>query len=143
MTAKIRTKVAAIINAQDLALAAGSDEGVEVGMRFAILDPRGRDIPDPDDPANILGSVEIAKTLVKVVSVEPQICVARTFRTVRGGSLAAMLQLTAGQAERQETLRSDAKRLSQELDPKDSYIDIGDEAVQYDESWSGLVYDPA
>ena len=138
----IRTKVAAIINAQDLALAAGSAHGVEIGMKFAVLDPKARDIPSPDDPGLILGSIDVAKTLVKVVAVENNISVARTFRTVRGGGLAALLQVT-GSPDRRETLLSDAQRLAQELDPKDSYIGIGDEALQYEDEWPGVVYEPA
>ncbi len=136
----IEAKVAALLSAQDLAINKGSDDGVHVGMRFAILNEKGADIKDPDT-GNPLGSVELAKTLVKIVSVEPKLSVGRTFRTVTGTSFARMAGLIGG-VDKVETLRSDASRLQDELHEADSYIKIGDVAKQYKgEEYGGLVYE--
>lgn len=135
----VRAKVARVLNATDLALNRGSNDGVEVGARFAILDRRGHDILDPDTK-EVLDSVQIAKTVVKVVSVTPRLAVARTFRTKRTG-LSVMAGLDFGPRDRTETLRSDSHRLQQELDPKDSYIKEGDEAIEYRGDFDGIVFE--
>lgn len=135
----IRGKVARVLNSTDLAINRGSDSGVAVGMRFAILSDRGADIKDPDS-GEILDSIEIAKTLVKVISVTPHLAVGRTFRSKGGGGIAAALNVIG--STRDETLRTDERRLQQELDPKDSFIKVGDEAVQYTgDAYGGIVYD--
>jgi hypothetical protein len=135
----IRGKVARVLNSTDLALNRGSDDGVSVGMRFAILSDRGADITDPDSGL-VLDSIEIAKTLVKIISVTEHLCVGRTFRSKGGGGIASALSIIG--TPRNETLHTDERRLQQELDPKDSFIKVGDEAVQYTgEDYGGIVYD--
>ena len=137
----LRAKVAKVLNSTDLALNRGAEHGVEVGMRFAILSDRGADITDPDTQ-EVLDSVEIAKTLVKIISVTPRLAVGRTFRSkgASGGIVAALSFMNTG--ERAETLRTDERRVQQDLDPKDSFIKAGDEAVQYTgDSYTGIVYD--
>jgi hypothetical protein len=135
----VRAKVARLLNSTDLALNRGENDGVGVGTRFAILDRRGHEIVDPDTH-EVLDSVQIAKTLVKVVSVTPRLAVARTFRTKRAGMPGfAGLDFTA--RDRTETLRSDANRLQQELDPRDSYIKVGDEAIEYRGDFDGIVFE--
>lgn len=81
---RIRGKVAAILSARELILNVGSRDGVEIGMRFAILNSQGVNITDPDT-GDTLGSVEVPKTVVKVVRIGgDHLSIARTFRTVRG-----------------------------------------------------------
>lgn len=133
----VRGKVAQVLNATDLAINRGSADGVQVGTKFAILSNRGANITDPDS-GEILDSVEIAKTLVKIVSVTPRLSVGRTFRSKTGANFAAIL---SGGTSRTETLRTDERRLQQELDPKDSFIKVGDEAVEYEGDYDGIVYD--
>lgn len=134
----IEAKVARVLNTTDVALNRGSESGVEVGMRFAILSDRGENIRDPDTK-EILDSIAIAKTLVKIVSVTPKLAVGRTFRSIESTGFASIL--THGSA-RHETLRSGESRVQQELDPKDSLVKIGDRAIQYvGERFSGIVYD--
>lgn len=135
----IRGKVARVLNSTDLAINRGSDDGVSVGMRFAILSDRGADISDPDT-GEVLDSIEIAKTLVKIISVTPHLSVGRTFRSKGGGGIASALSIVG--TARDETLRTDERRLQQELDPKDSFIKVGDEAQQYTgDTYGGIVYD--
>src|SRR3712207_4171355 len=120
MDDRIEAKVAQILTARELVLNKGSEDGVAEGMRFAILNRKGADILDPDTGES-LGSVELPKTFVKVVSTKPKLAVARTFRTFRtsGGPLWNMLQssgLTNPPTSRVETLKTDEKRLQEELD---------------------------
>lgn len=103
----------------------GADDGVRTGMRFAILNPRGAEIKDPDTN-EVIGSVELEKVVVKVVRVEPRLAVARTFRTFRTSGL--YFPIIGG--TRRETLRTDETTYREELDPKDSYVKVGDPVVQ-------------
>lgn len=134
MSERIEAKVAQIMTARDLVLNKGSDDGVTVGMRFAILNRKGADIKDPDT-GEVLGSVELPKTFVKVVSTKPRLCIARTFRQFRisGGALWAMSALgglTSPPRTNVETLKTDEARLQDELDERESFVKIGDPAVQ-------------
>lgn len=134
----IRAKVARVLNTTDVALNRGTEAGVEVGMRFAILSDRGEDIRDPDTH-EVLDSVQIAKTLVKIVDTTAKVSIGRTFRTIESVGFGRIM--TDG-TTRRETLKSDERRVQQELNPKDSFIKTGDEAVQYTgDKFPGIVYD--
>lgn len=128
---RIEGKVAGILTRRELAINRGKADGVEVGMRFAILNRQGIDVKDPDT-GEVLGSVELVKTLVKVVRIDgDHLCTARTFRTIAGtpGITAAMGLL--GTPARIETLNIDYNSmLREELDPKDSLVKVGDPAVE-------------
>lgn len=135
MSERIEARVAQMLTARDLVLNKGSNDGVSVGMRFAILNRKGADVRDPDT-GDILGSVELPKTFVKVVAVKERLCIARTFREFErgGGALWALLasssSLTSPPHTSVETLKTDEARLREELDEKESYLKIGDPAVQ-------------
>ncbi|GAA3310899.1 hypothetical protein [Arthrobacter ramosus] len=131
---RIEGRVAQIMTEHELVINRGSEHGVEIGMRFKILRPRGSDIRDPDT-GEVIGSVELMKTVVKVIEVQEKLCVARTFRTIetKGGSLypsLSMASMLAAPTRRIETLRTDETRVQQDLDAADSYVKIGDPAVQ-------------
>jgi hypothetical protein len=124
----IRAKVARILTITDLVLNKGKDDGVYPGMEFVILNRNASNIRDPDTK-EIIGSVPVAKTIVKVVNAQPGLAIARTFRN-RGQrndafGLAALLSSYRG-----ETLKTDEETAVQELDEKDSYVKTGDDAVQ-------------
>jgi hypothetical protein len=132
MTDRIEGRVAQILTARELVINRGSADGVNVGMRFAVLNRRGTDIKDPDT-GELLGSVELDKVLVKVVRVDEHLAVARTFRTYRvgGGGLWAFTALQGSPPRTvYETLKTDERRLKDELDEKESYVKIGDPVVQ-------------
>lgn len=138
MTSKpIRGKVARILNSRDLVINVGSKDGVVVGMYFAVLDPKGEDIKDPDT-GEVLGSVERPKVRVQVVKVQERLSVASTYkkREVNVGGLGT--GLSGGFAEffmppkyvtKYETLRT-TERTWEDLDEKESYVKIGDPVVQ-------------
>ena len=63
---RIRGKVAAILSKRELVLNIGTEHGVEVGMRFVILNSKGVDVKDPDS-GEVIGTVEVPKTVIKVM----------------------------------------------------------------------------
>lgn len=130
---RLRGLVAEILDARSVVINRGSEHGVIEGMRFAILNPRGQDIRDPETGER-LGAVEISKTVVKVVRVQPKLSVARTFRkfTTPGGPLWSVLAEGWAQPPktRVESLRLDESRLGAELDEDESLVKIGDPVVE-------------
>ena len=138
---RIEGKVASILTERELVLNVGATHGVEVGMRFDILYAGGIKVRNPDNPREILGSVEWPKTQVKVVQIYETMCVARTFRTVtipaRGSAASSFRALSLGIAEtyvpqqrKIETLRTDETRAARELSEEESLVKVGDVAVQ-------------
>lgn len=144
MAERITASVARVLTLRDLVLNKGSDDGVIEGMKFAILNSKGADVTDPDT-GEVLGSVALPKTFVKVVSVQPRLCVARTFREFKtaGGPLWSAVYsglggLSAPPKAEIETLKTDESRLKDELDESESYVKTGDPAVEMlDEEFTG------
>jgi hypothetical protein len=130
---RIKGKVAAILSKRELILNIGSEDGVEIGMKFVILNSKGIDVTDPDS-GKVLGTVEVPKTVVKVVRIDgPHLSVARTFRTLRGTpgilGLSSMSSI-AGTPDRPETLEiTPGSSLKAELSEEQSYIKRGDIAL--------------
>ena len=139
--ARIEGKVAGLLTKRELLINRGRDDGVEIGMRFAILNQRGIDVKDPDT-GKLLGSAEVAKTIVKIVRIDAEhLSTGRTFRKTpeRAGPLASFAALS-GTPSRVETLEIQGASLKEELDPKESYVKIGDVVVEtkgdeYDDDW--------
>ncbi|MBU2073665.1 MAG: hypothetical protein KKE65_08540 [Actinobacteria bacterium] len=132
---RLRGKVAAILSKRELIINLGEEDGVRVGMKFVILNSQGMDIQDPDTGA-VLGTVEVPKTVVKVVRVGgAHLAVARTFRKIAAtpgllGAVASMPNFT-GTPSRTETLDIESgSSLKAELSEEQSYIKIGDVAVE-------------
>lgn len=123
----IRAKVAKIIDARTIVLNKGSTDGVEVGMRFAVLNRNGAEIKDPDT-GEVLGSVDVEKTVVKISDVQERVSVGRTYRRTRASGFAALTSLS--KESRVETLKTDEATYKQEMDERESYVKVGDEAIQ-------------
>lgn len=135
--ALIRAKVARILNNTDLALNKGAQDGVQEGMKFAILSDVGQEIRDPDS-GEVLDSIQVAKTVVKIIHAAPRLSVGRTFRAHSSpGIFSSFGQATT----RQETLSTDESRAQQELDPAKAKVQVGDHALEYTGEYSGIVYD--
>jgi len=133
----VQAKVARILNDTDLALNKGTEDGVDVGMRFAILSDAGEEIRDPDTD-EVLDSIPIAKTVVKVIYAASRASVGRTFRKYESAGIFGAL--TQG-STRYETLATDEGRVQQELDPKKAKVKVGDRAVEYTGEFTGIMYD--
>jgi hypothetical protein len=133
---RIEGKVAQILNRRELVLNVGEEHGVSQGMKFAVLNSKGAVIADPDTKATI-GSVEVPKVLVEAVRVQPKLTVARTYRVARrnvGGSMKLLPGMELFQPpkwiEEPETLRTEDKPYEEEIGDSESYVKIGDPAVQ-------------
>lgn len=130
---RIRGAVARILDSRTLVVNRGQEHGVMEGMRFAILNSHGQEILDPET-GDSLGSVDVDKTIVKVVRVQPRLSVCRTFRkfTTPGGPLwsGGMAQWAQPPSTRTETLRVDEAQMRAELDETDSLVKIGDPVVE-------------
>lgn len=75
----VRGKVARVLNEREVAINRGANDGVELGMRFNILNSETQEIKDPDT-GETLGHLERAKIPVRVTSVYDRLAVATTFR---------------------------------------------------------------
>lgn len=128
---RIRGKVAAILSKRELVLNVGRDDGVEIGTRFVILNNKGVDVLDPDT-GEILGTVEVPKTIVKVVRVDGEhLSVARTFRTIPATSgITSFQSMMSGHPAHVESLAIErGTSIKAELDDAESYIKRGDIAL--------------
>jgi hypothetical protein len=128
---RIKGKVAGVLTRRELVINRGAEDGVEVGMRFAVLNSRGIDVRDPDT-GETLGSAEVVKTVVKIVRIEgDHLSVGRTFRTVAGSpGILSTASLLGGTPARIETLELGTAPLKEELSPEASYVKVGDPVVQ-------------
>ncbi len=135
----IRGKVARILNSRELAMNVGSEQGVRVGMKFDVMDPKGQDIEDPET-REVLGSLERVKKRVEVVQVKERISRARTrsYRVNVGGTggfigrdLQAWSQMMLPEqwVMRHETLRATDEE-GREIDEKESVVKEGDPVVE-------------
>lgn len=136
MSDRIQGEVAKILSDRRMVITCGEDQDVTVGMRFAILSDSGMDIPNPAN-GEPLGTLRVAKTIVKVVTVEARYSIARTFRTVKSSGVFGNL---TGPSERAETIRTDEPFAVDEIPDEDSVVRVGDTVweVQGDE-FEGLV----
>lgn len=139
----IRGKVARILNSRELAINVGSKDGVTVGMKFDVLEPKGEEIKDPDT-GEVLGSLSRPKVRVRVKSVQERLSVATTFKEYEvnvggvGSSLTAGLEGVGRLSDllrppkyvkKVETLKTEEKTW-EDLDEKQSYVKIGDPVLQ-------------
>lgn len=130
---RIEGKVAKVLNSREVAINRGEDSGVEVGMKFAVLNRNGLEIVDPDTGEK-LDSVEVEKTVVKIVRTTPRTAVGRTFRTTttRAGVLytGGLLGLSQPPRKIVETLRTDETTYKEEIEEEDTYVKTGDPVVE-------------
>jgi hypothetical protein len=138
----IEGQVAEILNARELVINRGSDQGVQENMVFEVLAPQAQDIRDPETD-ELLGSVGRPKVVVKVVQVEPRLAVARTFRSKRrnvGGSDFSKTWMKLLEPPRYvteyDTLKS-GRGTWEEIDEDESFVKRGDpvrQAIQNEEA---------
>ena len=142
----IHGKVARVLNSREVALNIGREQGVEVGMLFDILTPKGHDIRDPDT-GEVLGSLGQAKTRVKVARVLDKLSLAATYRVenvvdtkskpTRSYEYVGMRLFEPPRwVTRRETLRT-TEATWDELSEEDRNISTGDPVVQvfHDDDW--------
>lgn len=123
----IQGKVARILNERDLVINKGSIAGVKEGMIFAILEST-IEITDPDS-GDSLGSITREKIRIRIVDVEGQFSVGKTYETYRSGSYPASIAAVIGSPTKVRTLRLGIN-LSSSGDENDALVDIGDLAFE-------------
>jgi hypothetical protein len=132
----IRGQVAKVLTTRELAINRGSRDGVQVGMRFAVLDPRADNIKDPET-GEVLGSVSRPKVNVEVTRVEERLSLAATYRTRRvnlggqGAGITALGKLFEPPMYVDEFDTFKASDQSwQELDESESFVKVGDPVIE-------------
>lgn len=136
---RVSGKVAKILNSREIVINKGSNHGVEEGMYFKVLEPKGEDIKDPDT-GETLGSVNRPKVQVKVKEVKEKLSVAMTYKKKKvnvGGSGLNVGKLGEALAppvwkEEYETLKAEEKAWDN-LDEEESVVKIGDPVVELSE----------
>lgn len=133
--APIRGRVAKILNKRELVINRGSNDGVVLGMKFAVLDAKGENITDPET-GDVLGSVDRPKVEVEVVRVQERLSLARTFKGRRvniGGTgfgpAVSDVFSPPRYVTQYETLRTNESTL-EDLDDSQSIIKTGDPLEQ-------------
>ena len=129
----IRGRIARVLSTREVAINKGQRDGVEIGMIFKILSTKGSDITDPDT-GEPLGTVDLAKTSVKVTIVQERVAVASTYRSrevnVGGTGIAFTGIFVPPKWEnRVETLKIEDADV-EELDEEEAYVHTGDPVVQ-------------
>lgn len=137
-TKPIRGKVARVLNEREIAINRGSNDGVELGMKFNILAPETYEIRDPDTD-ELLGYVERPKAPVKVTMVYDKIAVATTFRfrkvNVGGNGIGMGVFIPPKWKNRYETVM-DSGAKSKGGAEFSAQVSIGDPVVQIIEAES-------
>lgn len=137
---RIEGRVAAILNARELAINIGSDAGVDPGMKFAILAESPMIVKDPMT-GQVLDQIDREKVRVEATDVRPKITICRTFRVkhIAGGGLSAsalMMSLmernltTTPPREIPETLRLQDSSVPLPLPEEESYVKVKDRVIE-------------
>lgn len=139
MSEQIKGKVAQVLDSRRLVLNRGAADGVEVGSRFAVLSSKTVAVTDPDDPDRVLGTLPVARTVVKVVSVEDHMAIAQTFRTLK--STGILPTFTLGPSQRDDSIYSDDMTVVEKLGTAERTVKLGDIAIEVpgDDEFEGIV----
>jgi len=142
----IRGKVAKILNTRELVINKGSNDGVKIGMKFDVFDPKGENIIDPDSK-EVLGSVLRPKVKVEIVSVQEKVSIASTYKkktynvggtaTFNLSSLALALRPPEWVTE-YETLKT-KESTWEDLEEEDSFVKTGDSVIEIIESKEKII----
>jgi hypothetical protein len=141
MPDRLEGLVADILNEREVVINIGTKNGVEPGMKFAILSPRPHEIFDPKTKEK-LGVVERVKVRLKASDVREKFAVLRTYETYTvnmGGRGPDFLGTTAAVSSlfmpprwvtKVKTLRVDQSDLPGELSESESIVKVNDRVVQ-------------
>ena len=137
MSDRIEGRVATVLNEREVAINVGSKDGVQTGMRFAILSEYPIRITDPGSD-ELLGEIDRPKVRVKVSEVNEKFSVARTYETYEVNVGGAGLDITGiaifGRppkwVTKVKTLRVDESDLPGELTAEESIVKVNDRVVQ-------------
>lgn len=133
----ITAKVVEIIDNRTLAINAGRDSGVKIGMIFQILKDNGKEIKDPET-GEILGRVKLPKIKVKITHADQKFSIGETYKytEINKGGLNPLASVSSvlsppKYVKKYETFEIDDD-YKEEIDKEKSKIQIGDLAEQLD-----------
>lgn len=126
-------RVAAIINAHELVVNIGSENGVTQGMKFAVLSEAPLEIRDPESDA-FLGLIDREKVRVEATKVDARFTICKTYRIIQAGkaNLSGMISAWSNQPEIKESLHIDDSSIPPPLSEEESYVKVKDRVVQVD-----------
>lgn len=133
---KLEGRVASILNAQEVAINLGSEAGVRVGQKFAIVAQTPLEIKDPES-GDVLDILEREKVRVEAYRIRPKISVCRTYRTSlpRKSSIAHILaDLGSGAIPVTEQFQIARETNVTPLPPDDNYVKINDRVIAVNEN---------
>ncbi len=130
----IEGKVAGILTERELAINAGSDQGVAPGMTFQVMAETPTEIKDPNTD-EVLGSIIREKVRVRATRVEAKFSICRTYkvRRIGGGGLgdlSGLGDLFNPPRKVPETLKAEDADYLPDLPEEESFVKIGDRVVQ-------------
>lgn len=77
---RLEGKVAQIVSEREIAINIGSLQGVEKGMKFAVLAPSPQEVKDPET-GELLDVIDREKIRVEATEVRERITICATYRT--------------------------------------------------------------
>lgn len=129
---RLEGKVAQLLNERQIVINIGRLDGVEAGMRFAVLAGKPIEVLDPDTGRS-LGTLDQDKVRVESTQVLDQMTVCTTYETKFVGSIVFfdLAQTFAPGRIIPKTLRATAAAYPAPLSPEDSYVKNGDRVRQH------------
>ena len=129
----LQGRVAKILNARELVINIGQNQGVKEGMIFAVLAEAPLIIKDPETGEQ-LGELDREKVRVRATEVNPKITVCKTYRQLRTTGFRGIQEmLTETVQMKTETLKADDASYPEPLSPEESYVRVKDRVVLVDE----------
>lgn len=134
---KLVGRVASILNAKELVINIGANQGVSSGMKFAVMAESAMSVTDPET-GEVLDMIDREKVRVEAVEVRQKISICRTFRKreIPAGLLYTTPFLTTGLANLtspskiiEEDLKVQNTSLPPPLSPEDSYVKVNDRVI--------------
>ena len=127
----IQGSVARILNERELVINRGTEQGIQDGMKFRILEDTYHIIdPETNEP---LGSMTREKIRVKIVDVQPKFSVGRTYETFPARAPSHFLGLLQTPSVRKIRTINAPVGGTEPFDDSVGYVKIGDKAIQIPE----------
>jgi hypothetical protein len=117
-------KVAQVLNERELVINIGRADGVQRGMKFAVLAAKPTEITDPDT-GEVLGELDREKVRVKITEVHANMAVARTYESWTVGGV-WFSNVFEEKRREYRTFHYSPGSIPAPIDDSDSYVKIGD-----------------
>lgn len=124
----IEGKVAKVLNSRELVINRGTDDGVQQGMKFEIIDDF-YEILDPDSNDS-LGTFKRVKIRVKAAEIYPRFSITRTYETYRVRERSAIDVASSLHFPRTVTRVRTISGSETDYEEGRSHVKVGDKVVQ-------------